>query len=96
MSAWNSEDDKEKIEAELQAEWQARTDRLIVQRANAIDAYAGLERSLAIIFSMLLDIDQDLATLVFYRIVNTRSRNAMLQDLITRKYSTTYKRYWES
>lgn len=92
----NSKDDEEKIKAELQAEWQARFDRLIVQRANAIDAYAGLERSLASLFSMLLDIDQDLATLVFYRIVNARSRNAMLQELITRKYGITYKRYWDS
>lgn len=45
------------------ADWQSRTDALIIARAQAIDTYAGLERQLANLFSALLDIDQDPGTL---------------------------------
>ncbi|HXO68819.1 MAG TPA: hypothetical protein VN838_07640, partial [Bradyrhizobium sp.] len=77
---------------EFQAKWQQVTDRLIFARAAAIDSYAAVEQQLMNVFSTLLDIDQDVGSLVFYRVVNARSRNAMIQDLVIKKHGQTYKR----
>lgn len=85
-----------KSQVDFEARWTAQAEQLLLARARAIDAYAGVEHALSNLFSALIDVDQDIGTLVFYRVVNTRSRNEMMQDLITRVHGATYKRYWDS
>jgi hypothetical protein len=70
--------------------------QMLLARASAIQAYAALEFSLCILFSLLLGIDIDRAGLVFFRITNTHSRNRILDDLREKKFGESYKSFWNS
>jgi hypothetical protein len=63
-------------------------------RGLAIESYAGLEKSLAYLFSHLLEAPIDKASIVFFRIVNSRARNRILQDLLEKKYGDRFDRFW--
>jgi hypothetical protein len=71
-------------------------DQFLALRAIAIQAYANLEMSLAILFAALLGILVDLAGLVLFRITNTHARNRILDDLQSKKHGTTYDTFWNS
>ena len=88
--------DDDEVQRALDAELDAGAEKLITIRGYAINAYAGVEAQLNNLFSWLLDTHQDVSSLIFYRVANTRSRNAMMQDLIKRKCGDTYKVYWAS
>ncbi|HZE52592.1 MAG TPA: hypothetical protein VE111_04865 [Bradyrhizobium sp.] len=70
--------------------------RLKIARAEAIDAYGGLEISLSRIFADLLGTKPDLAGIVLFRIGNSRARNKMIELLIKRKYGAKFNLYWNS
>ncbi len=82
--------------AEFNAKTEASRQQLVLARAEAIDAYASLEHWLCSLFAGLTKMDHDAAAIVFYRIANTRSRNAIIEDLLRRRFGTTYRAYWNS
>ena len=69
---------------------------LMIARAASIQAYAHVEQSLAMLFSTLLGTNMEITGIVFFRIVNTRSRIAIFEDLIKKRYTTTYDLFWTS
>jgi hypothetical protein len=70
--------------------------RFKIARAEAIDAYSGLEISLARLFAEMLGTKPDLAGIVLFRIGNARARNKMIEQLIKPKYGPKYNFYWNS
>lgn len=72
------------------------TKKLSNARADAINAYAGLELELCRLFGLLTKIESDTAHLIFFRIVNYRARNAIVGDIIKKEFGKTYQVYWRS
>jgi hypothetical protein len=70
--------------------------RFKIARAEAIDAYSGLEISLSRLFAGLLGTKPDLAGIVLFRIGNAPARNKMIDLLIKRKYGAKFNLYWNS
>jgi hypothetical protein len=67
---------------------------LQLSRANAINAYASVEQSLCRIFGHLLGTEFNLASIVFYSITNTHSRNRIIDELLEKRHGRTYEAYW--
>lgn len=65
-------------------------------RAGAIEAYAMLEKWLSSLFAHLLKTSPSLGGIVYFRIINTRSRNRILEDLLKRRYKKACGLYWNS
>ena len=68
--------------------------QFLIERAQAIDQYAGVEQSLSMLFSDLLGTSFELGGIVFFRISNATSRNAILEQLLSKKYGEAYEVYW--
>lgn len=68
----------------------------MLARAASIDAYAGVEQSLAALFATLLKTDQAIAGIVFFKIVSTRARMGILEAIIKNRYTSTYNTFWKS
>jgi hypothetical protein len=68
---------------------------LYIARSRAIDAYSRIEQSLSMLLSYLLGTSMDLAAIVFFRITNANSRNAIIEDLLAKRHGETYKAYWD-
>jgi hypothetical protein len=71
-----------------------RDGKLQFARATAIEAYGNLERSLSLVFASLLGTTNEKAGTVFFRIVNARFRNDIIDDLIKKVHSTKFDAYW--
>lgn len=69
---------------------------LQLARAAAIEAYSDLEQQLSLQFADLMGSPHARASLVFYRITNTFSRNRILQSLLEMEYGARYKKFWGS
>ena len=69
--------------------------RLLISRANAIQAYAGVEQSLCSILSLLAHTDLGAASVIFYRI-GSHPRNIILNELFSQEYGNTYEKFWNS
>ena len=66
-------------------------------RGKAIAAYADLEQSLCHLFSYLSDIPRNIAGIVFFKITSARSRNALIEELLTkRKQRQKYSAFWKA
>jgi hypothetical protein len=74
----------------------AGLEALMIARAQAIQAYANLEQSLCQLFAFLLGVDMAAAGLIFFRIVNTRARNKIIEGLLEMKYEAKYDKFWNS
>jgi hypothetical protein len=70
--------------------------RFHATRGTSIDAYSGLEQSLCAALALFGEMPPDVAGLIFFRMVNTRSRLSVLEKLALRKYGTKYKKFWAS
>lgn len=66
----------------------------LLLRAQAINSYAGLESSLCSLLATLLGADLESASIIFYQVVNTRSRNRILEQLIKKRFSEEYSAYF--
>jgi hypothetical protein len=73
-----------------------RADPVIMLRSAAVNNYAVLEQSLCRLFSFLLGAQEDRATIVFYRIVNTKSRNTIISKLMQRQFRDEIHLFWNS
>lgn len=65
-------------------------------RGLAINAYASLEQSLSRALACFGEMPPDVAGLIFFRMVNTRSRMSVLEKLMRRRYGVTYGPFWNS
>lgn len=63
-------------------------------RIEAMDAYAALEQSIATLLAFVLDTRLDRANILFYRIVNTRSRCAIIADLLKVADAAEFVKPW--
>ena len=70
--------------------------QLAIARAGAIQAYASVESSISMLFATLLGTDFETAGIVFFRIVNTRARVVILEDLLEKRHKDRYATYWNS
>ena len=71
-------------------------DVFLVSRAVAIQAYAQLELSLSMLFSLWLGTPPDIGGLVFFRITSKHSINRILRDLKTKRLQDEYNLFWNS
>jgi hypothetical protein len=69
---------------------------LQLARAAAIEAYSDLEQQLCLQFADLMGASFAKASLVFYRITNSHSRNRIIQSLLFNEYGDRYKKFWGS
>lgn len=67
---------------------------LKIARADAIQSYASFEQSLCRLFAKLLNTSDDLAGIIFYRIIASRQRNAILEELLDRNFKTQFDTFW--
>jgi hypothetical protein len=67
-----------------------------IKRSEAINAYAALEQSIANLFSTLLGANIIKSYVVFSRIINVRSRNEILSELMRISYGDEYKTFFKS
>jgi hypothetical protein len=65
-------------------------------RGKAIQAYATLEQSLCTLFSHLSSIPMNLAGIVFFKIYQSDVVRTVLDDLMKKKYGSTYSLFWNS
>ena len=73
------------------------SDQFWTVRGKAIAAYADLEQSLCHLFSYLSDIPRNIAGIVFFKITSARSRNALIEELLTkRKQRQKYSAFWKA
>ena len=63
-------------------------------RGKAIQAYASIEFNLSILFAGLLQTSIDYAGIIFFRLTNTHSRNAIFEALLKKRYSNQFEAYW--
>jgi hypothetical protein len=73
---------------------ESNTAKLQVARAQAIEQYAQLESSLALLFASLLGTTDQTGSIVFFAIVNTRSRNSILASLLEIVHGERYQAHW--
>ena len=68
----------------------------LLARGTAIQSYANVEFFLCMLFAHLISSPIEIAAIVFYRIVNTRSRNVILTELLAKRHEKQYEIYWNS
>jgi len=71
-------------------------DVFLVSRAVAIQAYAKLEQSLSMLFSLWLGTPPEIGGLVFFRITSKHAINRILDDLKTKRLQDEYNLFWNS
>ena len=69
---------------------------LWVHRGQSIQSYANLEQSLCTLFSTLSGIDTETAPIIFFKIVATRVRTTILENLLKHRHNGTYNTFWNS
>ena len=67
-----------------------------VSRAAAIQAYAKLEQALCGLFAFVLGVDAPTAGIVFFKIVNSKSRLDIIEKLKKRKLGAAHNLYFNS
>lgn len=71
-------------------------DPIWANRGKAIQSYAILEQSLCSLFSDLSETKQHIVTTVFYKIINSDSRNKILEKLLHGKHGRKYNLFWNA
>ena len=79
------------------AELHLRSDQDLIQaRGHAVQAYTTIEFSLCVFLAHLMDTSYDVAGVIFFRVINTRSRNAIISELYRKKHGKAFDLYWKS
>lgn len=65
-------------------------------RGSAITQYAYYEEALACLFAILMGVSNDVAGIPFFKINNARSRLAMIERLLKKRYGSKYNLFWNS
>ena len=87
-------DDKRKIDIDLERD--LASNPIWATRGLAIQRYADLEQTLCKLFANLTGMKSDIAGIVFFKIVNTRARNGIIDKIIRKIYSGKYSLFWNS
>jgi hypothetical protein len=74
----------------------AAQDELWAIRGRAIQSWATLEQALCNVFSMVAGLRRDIGGIIFFRIVNTPARDAILEDLLKIKFGDRFNLFWNS
>lgn len=64
---------------------------MLLARGYAISSYSELEQSLCMLFGALTNLDPAVSGLIFFRIINTKSRLAILEGLFKRKFNDEFR-----
>lgn len=72
----------------------AERDPIWAQRGKAIQGYAQLENALATVLATLGVMPRETALTIFYKIVSTGSRNAILEKLLHKKHGAEFSPFW--
>lgn len=67
---------------------------LLLERSQALEAYAAVEQSLALLFASLLRTHPRRGAIVFFRITSSHARNVMIDALLKEEYGNEYDAYW--
>jgi hypothetical protein len=70
--------------------------RLLVARSLAIQDYGTLEQSLCRLFTLLSETPEHVAATVFFRLTNSASRLAILDQLMRLKYGSAHRAFFNS
>ena len=65
-------------------------------RGHAIQRWANVEQSLCALFCHLTGMPMDVGAIVFFKIINTGTRDSLLEILLEKKYGSHYRAFWES
>lgn len=65
-------------------------------RGRAIQAYASVEQSLCRVFSYLSGMPFDVASIIFFKIVNAGTLHGMMEKMLKKKHKNTYSLFWNS
>lgn len=71
-------------------------DEFNIARAEAIDAYAELERSLMFLLSLMIGGKQHHSSIILSRLHNTRSRNVIIQKIVDNDTNKKYRLFTNS
>ena len=74
----------------------ADSDPIWAERGKAIQAYALLEQALCELMQDLSGTNAEAASIIFYKITSTGSRNAIIEKLLRRKHGKKYNLFWNS
>ena len=67
---------------------------LMLARATALEAYAGVEQSLSMLLGVALGTDTQSAAIVFFRITNAKSRNQIIEALLQKRFGSEFDAFW--
>jgi hypothetical protein len=71
-------------------------EQLSTLRGNAFNAYAGLELALLTAMIRFADMEPEVASIIFYRVNNTRQRNSIIDQLKKRAWKDRASLFWNS
>lgn len=66
-----------------------------VARMNALKEYATLEFQLCLLFKAILHVEAEIASAIFYQIINTRTRYAIMGSLLEIRHPDTFAKPWK-
>ncbi|WP_428407953.1 hypothetical protein [Hyphococcus sp.] len=69
---------------------------LLLYRGDAIGAYGAYEQAIARCFIQLAKTDHKTGSLIFFKIVNTRTRLSIMDELLKEQFYPNYKKFWDS
>ena len=75
---------------------QSATNEFWAIRGKAIASYAGVEQGLCMLFSVFADVKLDVASLIFFRIQNTKTLGEIFDLLLKKKHGEHYSVFWKS
>ena len=79
------------------ADLHLRGDHILTQaRGHAIQSYTSIEFSLCMFLAHLMGTSHEIAGVIFFRVINTRSRNLILSELYRQKHGEAFTVYWKS
>lgn len=69
---------------------------MLLYRGDAIGTYGALEQSLAKCFVTLSRTEDKIGMLIFFKIVNNRTRYSIIEELLKDQHYPNYKKFWSS
>jgi hypothetical protein len=74
----------------------ASADEFWAIRGKAIQSYASLEQSMALLFSVVAGTDRETANIIFFKITSADSRNKIIEKLFRKKCKDDYNLFRNS
>src|SRR5258706_11474603 len=71
-------------------------DMLLKAIGEAVEAYTDVEAAQFRLLAIILGVDDHTAAIIFFTVINVRSRQEMFETLLVKKHGRTYEKYWQS